>query len=491
MTKEQSNIKNLADELRWRGPAIALLDLDAFFTSVEQLDHPQWRGKPVVVGGPPEERGVVSTASYEARKFGIHSAQPSAVAKRLCPHAIWTRGHMDRYREMSANVMKIIEAKTPRMQQVSIDEAFFDITPGTYSNESPIHLCQDILDEVAALGITASIGLATNKAIAKMASEVEKPRGFTIVPPGTEHLFIDERSVRELSGIGPAMEKTLNRAGISTLGQLRKASPEKIQMLFGKYGLTMYERINGLTGNAVALPQNERAKSLSHDETFSKDLTNRKDIEEAIKSIGTEVGRRLRKKGLRGREVVLRLKYTINEAHTAQMPLPYATDNEYDFLPFVLQLLDQLWHPGTPVRLVGVGLSRFEDVSEDREGNKNSSFFQAELAPQSSSSLSKSSFSFAQRTFFDEEFDSKLSESPGSDLGPTLRTSNASPASETARKSSVKKDRRPLARTTDSIKDKFGKSAIRYGRDLRFGKKKTTSRDIPRKRPGDSRNMQK
>lgn len=456
--------------------------MDAFFTSVEQLDHPEWRGLPVVVGGPPEERGVVSTASYEARKFGIHSAQPSAVAKRLCPDAIWMRGHMDRYREMSGQVMKIIESKTPRMQQVSIDEAFFDITPGTYSNESPLLICQDILDEIAALGITASIGLATNKAIAKMASEVEKPRGFTIVPPGTEHLFIDERSVRELSGIGPAMEKALNSQGIFTLGQFRKTPPEKIQALFGKNGITMYERVNGLTGSEVGLPQKEQAKSLSHDETFPKDLTRRKDIEEAIKSIGTEVGRRLRKKGLKGKEVVLRLKYTINESHTAQMPLPAATDNEYDFLPFALQLLDQLWHPGTPVRLVGVGLTRLEAAENSGANIEPPGTGPLENAEKNfrQSSVSGKAQEFevpsptGQLSLFDEGIESDT------DAGASDADDDPDKAAKAAKKS-PKKDRRPLAKTTDSIKDKFGNAAIRYGRDLRFEKSKPTSHDKPQK----------
>ena len=142
----------------WRGPAIGLMDLDAFFASVEQLDHPEWRGKPVIVGGSPEERGVVSTASYEARPYGVHSAMPSAQAKRLCPDAIWTRGHFDRYREMSAKVMAIIADETPYIDQVSIDEAFFDITPGRFSRESPVEIAQRISRRVSELGITCSIG---------------------------------------------------------------------------------------------------------------------------------------------------------------------------------------------------------------------------------------------------------------------------------------------------------------------------------------------
>lgn len=423
---------NQLQDYTWRGPAIGLLDLDAFFTSVEQLDHPDWRGKPVIVGGSADKRGVVSTASYEARVYGVHSAQPSAVAKRLCPNAIWTTGNMARYKEVSAQVMTIIASKTPRVEQVSIDEAFFDITPGTYSSESPIALCQEILDEVKTLGITASIGLATNKAIAKIASEAEKPQGFTVVPPGTEELFIQDLPVRALSGIGPAMERAFHTEGIYTLGQFLKAGASKAEVLFGKNGVTLYERIAGISGREVHLPQPEKPKSLSHDETFPHDLTNQKDIEEAIKSIATEVGRRMRRKGLKGHEVTLRLKYTISESHTAQAPLPCHTNNEYDFVPVALQLLKKLWVPGTPVRLVGVGLSKFD----------------------------KGSAATTQL---------KLTEMAVSEDGQAAHTKQKK-RNEFHKRTEPSRDRRPLAKATDSIKNRFGKSAIQYGRDLRFGK---------------------
>ena len=191
----------------WHGKAIGLLDLDAFFASVEQLDHPEWRGKPVIVGGSPHKRGVVSTASYEARKFGVHSAMPSATAVRLCPQAIWTPGRYDRYSEMSALVMGFLKDETPLVEQVSIDEAFFDITPGRFSKENPLEICKRIQKKVAALGVTCSIGLGTNKTIAKIASEQEKPRGLTAVFPGTEGRFLAPLPIEAMSGIGPAMAK--------------------------------------------------------------------------------------------------------------------------------------------------------------------------------------------------------------------------------------------------------------------------------------------
>ena len=176
--------------LRWVGKAIGLLDLDAFFASIEQLDHPEWRGLPVIVGGSPSKRGVVSTASYEARRYGVRSAMTSATAARLCPDAIWTSGNFKRYREMSAKVMAILVDETPLVEQVSIDEAFFDITPGRYSREEPYEICARIQARVSELGISCSIGLGTTKSIAKIASERDKPRGLTIVFPGSEQGFL-------------------------------------------------------------------------------------------------------------------------------------------------------------------------------------------------------------------------------------------------------------------------------------------------------------
>ena len=193
----------------WSGPAVGLLDLDAFFASVEQLDHPAWRGRPVIVGGDADARGVVSTASYEARAFGVRSAMPSAQARRLCPQAIWTHGHFDRYRELSAQVMAILEDETPYVDRVSIDEAFFDVTPGRFSREDPVAICRRISARVASLGITCSIGVGTSKAVSKIASDFDKPHGITVVYPGTERAFLAPLPVGKMSGIGPVAQKQL------------------------------------------------------------------------------------------------------------------------------------------------------------------------------------------------------------------------------------------------------------------------------------------
>lgn len=353
----------------WRGTAIGLMDLDAFFASVEQLDHPEWRGKPVIVGGSPDERGVVSTASYEARVYGVHSAMPSAQAKRLCPQAIWTRGRFDRYREMSARVMSILVDETPFVDQVSIDEAFFDVTPGRYAREDPIDIVRRIARRVDALGITCSIGLGTSKTVAKIASDRDKPRGLTIVPPGTERGFLDPLPVRAMSGIGSAAEASLKRMGIHTLGQLAEAPIPRLASVFGAGARSMRDRARGRETSAVpAVDAPDDVKSVSNERTFAQDLTERGDIDAALALLGESVGRRLRRRGLAGRTVTVKVRYSYGSGRTIQRKLPHPTDDENIFVEVARRLMDEIWTDGMSVRLLGIGLSDFsldEDVQTD------------------------------------------------------------------------------------------------------------------------------
>ncbi len=313
----------LAPELfgSWNGPAIGLMDLDAFFASVEQLDHPEWRGKPVIVGGSPEKRGVVSTCSYEARVYGVRSAMSSAQAKRLCPEAIWTPGHFDRYREMSARVMAILADETPFVDRVSIDEAFFDISPGRFCDEHPIQIAQRISRRVSELGVTCSIGLGRNKTVAKIASERDKPRGLTIVTPGTERGFLAPLPVRAMSGIGAAAESALARVGIRTLGQLADASDGLLSPIFGINAELVRRRAAGLEVSEVrAIDAPDDVKSVSNERTFAHDLTDPSDVKAAIQLLSESVGARLRRRGLAGRTVTLKLKYSFGEGRTIGVP---------------------------------------------------------------------------------------------------------------------------------------------------------------------------
>ena len=346
----------------WHGPAIGLMDLDAFFASVEQLDHPEWRGKPVIVGGSPQERGVVSTASYEARPFGVRSAMPSAQAQRLCPQAIWTHGHFDRYREVSAQVMDILASETPFVDQVSIDEAFFDITPGRFANESPIAIAARIQRRVRELGVTCSIGLGCNKTVAKIASERDKPRGLTVVPPGTERAFLAPLPVRAMSGIGSAAETALARAHIRTIGQLAQADHSILTKVFGVNAEMMRNRALGRERSEVTpIDAVDDVKSVSNERTFAHDLTDRADVDAALALLGESVGRRLRKRGLAGRTVTVKLKFSYGSGRTIQRKLPHPTDDENLFVPAARELIDSIWFDGMHVRLLGIGMSDFAD----------------------------------------------------------------------------------------------------------------------------------
>lgn len=396
----------------WSGPAVGLLDLDSFFASVEQLDHPEWRGKPVIVGGSPEERGVVSTASYEARPYGVHSAMPSAQAARLCPHAIWTNGNFARYREMSAKVMAIIEDETPYLEQVSIDEAFFDVTPGRYSRESPVEIASRISRRVSELGITCSIGLGSNKTIAKIASERDKPRGLTVVLPGTERAFLDPLPVTAMSGIGSSAERALARVEIATLGQLADAPIAALEPIFGVNAEAMRARAAGREPARVrSVAEKRPVKSVSNERTFARDLTERADIEAAIALLGESVGRRLRRKGLAGRTVTLKIKYSFGSSKTAQRKLPHPTDDENVFVETAIELLDAVWSPGMTVRLLGVGVSDFDQA----EG--------------------------VQMDFF----------------------------CEVDERGAMSSDKRDLSVALDRVRDRFGDAAVGFGRSARFG----------------------
>lgn len=400
----------------WEGSAILLVDLDAFFASVEQLDHPAWRGKPVIVGGDADKHGVVSTASYEARPYGVRSAMPSSTARRLCPDAIWTHGRFDRYREVSNAIMAILRSETPHVQQVSIDEAFLDVTPTVVNREHPVRVAQRIQRRVEELGVTCSIGAGTSKTIAKIASDMDKPRGLTVVYPGSERDFLAPLPVRVMSGIGASAKEKLKSRGIRTLGQLADADLRMLERVFGKLGRVMHVRANG--GDDAPVEQDDAVKSVSNEMTFATDLTRREDVEAAIATMAAKVGRRLRRKGLRGRTLALRVKFDDLSVRSVQRQLPRPSDDELAYTPLLYAMVDEVWRPGTPLRLIGVGMSGFSE-----EGVVQESLFDvAEAAPSAD------------------------------DVEPVVRD---------------ERKRRGLIEATDLVKDRFGEAAVRFGHELR------------------------
>lgn len=361
----------------WTGKAILLVDLDAFFASVEQLDHPAWRGKPVIVGGRADRRGVVSTCSYEARSYGVRSAMASATAERLCPDAIWTTPRFERYHELSQAVMDILYAESPLLEQVSIDEAFLDVTPGRFTGDDPVAIATRIQEHVAELGITCSIGVASCKTVAKIASDLDKPKGLTVVYPGSEAAFLAPMKVRVMPGIGKQSAKRLESMGIRTLGDLANAKVEDLRSIFGVNSRAMHDRALGIDERLI---ETERIrKSVSHERTFADDLTTRAEIEDAIDYVGSLVGRRLRRKQLAGHTITLKLRYDDLSIRSAQQALPGNVDDEGIFIPVAKRLVSEIWQEGDAVRLVGVGISSFDAQDEqldlfasagtEREGN--------------------------------------------------------------------------------------------------------------------------
>ena len=403
-------------ELPWNTTAILLVDLDAFFASVEQLDHPGWRGKPVIVGGDPDRHGVVSTASYEARAFGVRSAMPSSIARELCPDAIWTGGRFGRYCELSDAVMAILRDETPHVQQVSIDEAFLDVTPSAVNTEDPADVARRIQSRVAELGITCSIGVGTSKTVAKIASDRDKPRGLTVVRPGWEQVFLAPLPVRVLSGVGPVAERKLANLGIRTLGSLAAADTDVLRRLFGKNGLVMHLRANGRDDAPVE--DDDEVKSVSNEVTFAEDLACRKDVEAALASIAAKVGRRLRRKGQRGSTVAVKMRSADRAVRTAQCSMREPTDDENALFPYVERLIDEVWEPGVRVRLLGVAVSGFVSGDEPE-----------------------------QLALFD-------------DVG------SANDVAKRARDGSRRL--RGLVEATDAVRDRFGEGVIGFGRELRM-----------------------
>lgn len=343
----------------WTGQAILHVDLDAFFAAVEQLDHPEWRGKPVIVGGDPGHRGVVSTCSYEARAYGVRSAMSSARAAQLCPHAIWTHGSFDRYREMSAAVRAIFEDETPRVQPVSIDEAYLDVTPGRFASEHPIAIARRIRARVAELGITCSVGVSAVKSVAKIASDHDKPDGLTVVCPGDEAAFLAPLPVRAMPGVGPKTADRLATLGVRTLGQLAAVDELTANELLGNHGMGLVMRARGIDVREVH--ENEAVKSVSNERTFATDIRSPDDIEGALAALSAKVGQRLRRKGLCGRTVTVKLRFSDFSTKTVRRTLATASDDEAVFGAVARELVRQAWSPGIGLRLLGVGVSGFDD----------------------------------------------------------------------------------------------------------------------------------
>lgn len=338
-------------------PVILHLDLDAFFTAVEQLHKPSLRGKPVVVGGV-GGRGVVSTASYEARAFGVHSAMPTAEARRRCPNAAYLAPRFEAYRDASLRVMDLTRALTPLVEQVSIDEAYLDLTPShpDATVESVTGLVEDLRARIqAATGLTASVGAGTSKLVAKIHSDLAKPDGLLVVPPGEEAERLAPMSVRAVPGVGPATAARLAAHGVSTVGRLAALELDEAVALLGKaHGTQLHAFARGVDDREVVTER--AAKSVSAETTFPTDVTDRVTLGRHVRDLTTRVGARLRDDGLSGRTVVLKVRRHDFSTLTRSTTLDQPTDDDAVVVRHAERLLGGL-DVSNGLRLIGVGVS--------------------------------------------------------------------------------------------------------------------------------------
>jgi DNA polymerase-4 len=336
------------------------VDLDAFFAAVEQRDRPELRGRPVIVGGGgPNQRGVVSAASYEARGFGVHSAMPLVTAGRLCPQGVFLPVDGRKYQAASREVMAILRRFTPLVQPISIDEAFLDVTASRalFGDGEAIarRIKQTIRDEV---GLTASVGVATTKLVAKIASDLRKPDGLVVVPPGDEAAFLAPLPIARLWGVGEKTAAALRDFGVQTIGDLASLPPEAMARRFGKHGGSLVERAAGLDPDPVA--GGEPAKSIGHEHTFDVDTSDREVIERTLLGMADGVAGRLRSAGLKAGTVTLKLRDTSFATITRQVGLEVPSDLTEPIYDAALALLRRELR-GQRIRLVGVTASNFRE----------------------------------------------------------------------------------------------------------------------------------
>ena len=341
-------------------------DLDAFYASVEQLDNADLRGKPVVVGGSAEGRGVVAAASYEARKFGVRSAMPMSRALRLCPDAVRVSPRFDRYGEVSKQVMDIFRALTPLVEPLSLDEAFLDVSRSVRRLADADAIGRRLKDRVKSrTGLTLSVGIGANKTVAKIASDMRKPDGLVVVRPGHEAKFLAPLAIRTLWGIGPKSEASLVATGIETIGDLARADDELVARLFGSRGPFMQNMARGLDERPVE-PEQER-KSVGAETTFARDLPDGPELREELRRISQNVAERLARSRVRARTVVLKLRYANFRTITRQVSRPGFTDDPSDIESAAGTLLTVITKPGDMFRLLGVHCSNLEDVASEDE----------------------------------------------------------------------------------------------------------------------------
>jgi len=338
--------------------SILHVDMDAFFVSVELLDRPELRGKPVVVGGQKDQRGVVSAASYEARQYGIHSAMPLRTAGRLCPQAIFLDGHHEKYGEWSDRVATILARFSPVVEMVSIDEAYLDLAGTERLHGPPFVTADKLLRTITReTALPCSGGLGTTRLTAKVASDQAKPRGLVWVPPGCEARFLAPLPVRKIPGIGEVTERALQALGIETVEQLAELPQEKLEKIFGQWGDALYRKARG--GDSYEFVIDAEPKSISHNLTFGEDTDDANQLATILSHLSQKACKRLREAGLAARTLTLTIRYAGFETHTRAKTLAEPTELDADIYAVFQELFRKHRDEKRKVRLLGVSLGSF------------------------------------------------------------------------------------------------------------------------------------
>jgi nucleotidyltransferase/DNA polymerase involved in DNA repair len=346
------------------------LDMDAFFAAIEQAVNPELRGRPVIVGGKPDSRGVVSTCSYEARNYGVHSAMPMHEAVKLCPHAVFIDTSGDKYSYMSAQVINILSNFSPAVEPISIDEAFVEIT-GLYQRYGGIEsLLKAIKREIKeSTGLTASVGVAPNRFIAKMASSFNKPDGLTIVTPDMVKQFLWGMPVENLWGVGHKSAESLKKIGITTIGDLAHTPEAKIKAMFGIMGTALHRMANGEGGDEVRMSDEEPdTKSMGHEHTFAKDTNDQRFVLGLLLYLSDRVSRRLRHHGYVGKTITLKVRRSDFHRLSRAVSLSRHIDNEQEIYRCASKLLLENRFLDRPIRLIGVSVSNLKKNDGENAG---------------------------------------------------------------------------------------------------------------------------
>ncbi len=342
------------------------IDIDAFYASVEQLDNPELKGKPVVVGGRPESRGVVAAASYEVRQYGVRSAMSASRAHHLCPDAIFLPPRFSRYQEISSQVHEIFRQYTDLIEPLSLDEAWLDVTQNKTGEPSATRLAQQIKQQIKnEVGITCSAGISYNKFLAKIATEEGKPDGLYVIPPEKTQAFILKMNVRKIPYVGKVTAKKLEGLGIRTGQDLYEKSEDFLVEHFGKFGHDLYERVRGIDQRPVIV--NRERKSISTENTYSKDLIHGHELLEELKALVEDLIKRMERREMEGRTLTLKIKFY------DFLQITRSVSKENDFFSFdeifhvCQQKLEHVCHvefPNKPIRLLGVGISNLDTLPQ-------------------------------------------------------------------------------------------------------------------------------